>query len=356
MPSPRECASLQNDLAELRTLKKEFDAAFDEAVKTGDLTRPKALRAELETKMKALHEKTNPFEKLLNLKEQYESQKAVLTSVGILEQLSSGLGIKGIDGKEYPFPSLQEVTNRLKENKALIQTKESQGFKKLLIVPFGMSLDVLLDKYKATILEAFSQTDPKKKLKAEKMNPSDPDEFLDLDTNQPCYVWDQYKNADATGSLVYRPSSFDKENHKGKTKTDLLTDPKEAWQILLVEDKPIPTKDVADETVNKRTRLKAGKTAEEYFNTLGKDQYQGESGMTPEDWLILAMTRLKQTGEVTDDYSGKGRISYLTGAYFPSADDVPRAHWARGVRQARLYGHDPRDPVGGVGVRPPVRV
>jgi hypothetical protein len=359
--SQSTCQSLRDDLLALNSLKADFDVALNTAIATNtpeDLERIRDLKARLESGITALKEKLIPPElKEFHLKEQYDSQIAVLERTHILETLPSGeKGIKGIDGKEYPIPTYEQILARMKEKKEMLGTKKEQGFTKLLLVPFGMSLDILLERYKAAILRAHNETDPKKKLKAEKASPTDSDEFLDLDTAKPLYIWDGYTNADKNGSLVYHPKSFAKDNHGGNTKSTLLADPKSAWQIMLVEEGSIPAKDAKRQPKGGRTRLDAGATAESYLNVIGNGAYEHESGMTPEDWLMLAITRLEETGEVTDDWDGKGKASYNTGAWFPAAERVPSAYWLRGVRRANVAGCVPRNPYDNFGSRPPVRV
>ncbi|HNS34262.1 MAG TPA: hypothetical protein PKG83_03550, partial [bacterium] len=76
----------------------------------------------------------------LRLKEQYLAQVKVLYQSGILENFPATkehptpeLGIVGIDGKEYPLPSYEDILDRLSnpETKELIEKKISQGFVKL---------------------------------------------------------------------------------------------------------------------------------------------------------------------------------------------------------------------------------
>jgi len=118
------------------------------------------MKAELEEKRDALASKLWSFEGLpqKELKEQYESQREILENVGILEKLTNGeMGIRGIDNKEYSFPSYKEISKRIRENKEMLKTKVEQGFNQLLIVPFGMKLDDLIEKYKEVILKHYRE-------------------------------------------------------------------------------------------------------------------------------------------------------------------------------------------------------
>ena len=154
---PREslsCNEAQTALAEIKSLKTEFERVLEDAIRTGELERARTLRSGLESRMRELRESLiSPIERKLDLKHQYESQRRVLESAGILERLPSGnQGIHGIDGKAYPMPSYQETRGLIREKREVLEKKAEQGFTKLLVVPFGMKLDDLVGKYKALIL------------------------------------------------------------------------------------------------------------------------------------------------------------------------------------------------------------
>ncbi|MDP1722662.1 MAG: hypothetical protein Q8L37_05625, partial [Candidatus Gottesmanbacteria bacterium] len=337
-------------LAEIKSLKTEFDRAFEDAIRTGELERVRTLRSDLESRLRELREGLiSPVEKELDLKRQYESERRVLEGAGILEQLPSGeQGIRGIDGKAYPVPSYQEVRDLIREKRDILKKKAEQGFTKLLIVPFGMKLDDLIEKYKAVILKHYADMpdpqdpskripDPRKtKLFAAKEKDTDPDEPLDLDTTAPVWVWDAYRGADESGKLVYDPKEFS-QNHGGKTKAEILAaaplgeardkqgKSSPAWRILVIEADPNIPRSGQGKTVGGRARLEANKTPNEYLEAIGNgsaklttgNQYQGESGLTPEEWLMQAIATLEEKNQVIDDYQGKGSVAYNTGAYFP---------------------------------------
>jgi hypothetical protein len=288
----------------------------------------------------------------LKLPEQYASQKDILERTGILEKLSSGEpGIRGIDNKEYVMPKYEDILQRIEAKGEILKTKIEQGFTKLLIVPFGMKLDDLIEKYSQVILEHHKAGT----LLATKEKPTDPDEALELDENQPAWKWDGYNNADIEGKLVYFPKEFS-QNHQGKTKEELIKE-QGGWNILLIEDLPNIPRAGKGKIIQNRKQLEANKTPNEYLQTLQTDkQYQNESGMTPEDQVSYAITHLEQTNQVIDDYSGKGSASYQLGAYFAASGGVPHACWNRGFRQAFLGRPDPGNRYSGLGARGAVRV
>jgi hypothetical protein len=244
----------------------------------------------------------------------------------------------------------------MKDKAEMLKTKIDQGFTELLIVPFGMKLDNLIEKYKKVILKHHKEG----KLFATKKDPTDPDEPLKLDTKQPIYAWDNYKNADTEGKLVYYPKEFTTENHQGKTKQELLNEEKQGFHILLVEDLPNIHREgngLSTGLEIKRNQLEAGQTPNEYLEKIQtEEQYQNEQGQTPEDQIAYAIYYLEKHNQVIDDYSGKGSASYQLGAYFSASGNVPRSCWSRGGRRVVLYGGSPGDRSSGDGARSGVRV
>ncbi len=346
MPSP--CEQLRRDYDELKTLKQEFDLAYEQALETGDLARAKGLRVEIERKRDALKEKLCFFEYFPDLKQQYEQQKQTLTEVSILETLSTGeMGIKGIDGKEYAFPSYQDITERMKEKKEILETKINQGFKKLLIVPFAMPISVLIERYKQVLFETNKKQGGIKGTDGKK---------LDLNEKNPIDVWDDLTQCDNLHTpedkqIEYSVQNYDgktKEARGGKYKKELLQeDPTNAWQLLLLEDMPdLPAKGKG-QTINNRKQIEAGKSPEEYLKLMqtgqyqdeqGKEQtteqYENESGLTPEANLILWIAYLREKQIAIDDYAGQGKINWLVGNYLSGY--VPSFLWARDYRRPRL--------------------
>ena len=61
----------------------------------------------------------------LKIKEQWGSQVKILSKLGILETFpdSKQLGIRGIDGKEYPVPKPEEITEMLEANREMVLGK-----------------------------------------------------------------------------------------------------------------------------------------------------------------------------------------------------------------------------------------
>jgi hypothetical protein len=349
---PLSCSQAQAALAEIDSLATAFDEAYEEAVKTRNLSQARTLLTELELKVATLREGlVSPLERELNLKEQYASQRDILAKNGMLERLPSGeQGITGIDGKKYPIPSYEVIRGVMQEKRGMLEKKASQGFTKLLLVPFGMELDDMKGRYGAALVRHHTEG----KLFAAKEKDSDPDVPLPLDTNTPVWAWDQYASADVNGKLVYDPKEFS-ANHGGRTKTELLQEGK-AWRVSFVESDPIIPREGRGKEIGGRKQIEANQTPRDYLRATGNGIQDHESGTTPEDWLIEAMTLLEEKNQVLDDYQGNGSVSYQTGAYFSGSGNVPSAYWSRGVQRARLGRSDPTPRDVNFGARSAVRV
>ena len=312
-----------------------------------------------------LPEHLQDIERLYHLREQYTSQVALLEQVGILKEGT----ILGIDNKKYPIPTLEQIASRLFERREMLHTKHDQGFTKLLLVPFGMSLDGL-----AEILEQFL-------LSYKKSHPS-----FNLSLSQPLYRWRTYSATADAGNLprlVYYPRSFTEYGHQGKIKRQILLEREEAWKQNLDDNSwkgwtvhllqpsdpsnldskgfaPIPRKGhgTPQGDLVPRPPLEAGKTPNEYLSILQKAQededspYHGETGMTPEDWIMAFMIHLAETEKPLDDYeNGAEGSSLLTGAFFRFTVDVPVACWFQSNSQACLHIHIPDQRIWYTGVR-----
>ena len=303
------------------------------------------------------------FAERLKLKEQYLSQVKVLYQSGILEnflpdpeqgRFTPELGIIGIEGKQYIMPSYEDVLDRLKdpEKRKLLETKAEQGFTKLLLVPFAMPLSVLIQRYKEILLKTNKETGIK----------STNGTTLELDTNNPLYVWEGFSQCDNPDTpkdkqIEYGVKTYDgqtKEDRGGKYKSELLKDHENAWQLLLIEDLPDLPAEGRGQTISGRKQLEANQSPQDYLRLLQtQEQYQGESGLTPEANLALYLDGLTRNQTALDDWEGTGKANFLVGNYLSGS--VPGFYWGRGNRRPDLGGDRPDDRDGGGGCRPSAR-
>ena len=310
---------------------------FSAAIESGDIERAKILKAELEQGMTALSERLiSPLERELQLKEQYDRQVNILGSCGITEQMRA---------KGYEIPSYSQIRSAFRAEQELLTTKAEQGFKTFLLVPFGMSIADLTKIYG----DALKKHKTENKLFAE----ADPAVPYDLNVEKPVDAWTGYQ----TEEISYFSKQFDQTNHGGLTKAQVIQE-SGAWQAVLIEDIPIPRAGVGATLGTKKPRkqLEAKKSPNAYLELLKDPQYEGEEGLTPELWLYKALTRLEEQNQVTDDWQGKGSISYNLGAYFPKSANVASADWSRGSSQAYLGRSDAGNVASSYGASSAVRV
>jgi len=303
-----------------------------------------------------MSERLEPFEasrealaERLGLRRQWEDQVRALNELGILEILpdTQEIGIVGIDGKEYPIPKYQEILSQITpENLEMLETKSEQGFTQLLMVPLGMPLEILIDRYQRELLKKNQEG----KLRSTDGTP------LELDTNQPIYVWDQIRGADVDGRMSYYPTQFSQEGHNGQTKQELI-DQGEAWEVVLMEDLPDLPEEGKGETIGGRKQLEAAQSPNQYLETIQHDpSYQDERGLTLEAWLTYATTHLHTTDTQIDDWQGKGKATRLLASYLPASSNILHSYWSRGDHQAILYRYDPGNRGSDCGSRSSVKI
>jgi hypothetical protein len=315
-------------------------------------------------------EKLSPLERWFEteFKEAYETQAEIFQKVGLLEILpeSDKMGIRGIDGKEYPIPSEDQIKEVILKNRETYEPKMNQGFTQIQLTPFGVPLEKL-----TTILEQSILTHHKTgKLLATKNAPDEPDEPLDLDTANPLYKWDGWidpdapegnRGADVTGKCVYHPNTLETTNHGGHTKSEILAtqagQPWAGWEVKLLESNVNIPSEGQGKTIGGRKQLSANQTPTDYLNRLQTDpQYQNEQSLTNEDWLTQFITHLEKTNQVIDDYSGNGKACFLPGSFIPSSRRLGGGYWVRGDRRAVLYGSTPGNRFSSGGLRSAVGI
>jgi len=290
-------------------------------------------------------------ESLYHLREQYAAQMELLERIGVLKNHA----ITGIDGEIYPVPTLEQIAEHLcsPERKETFRVKRDQGFTKLLLVPFGMSLDIFIFTFRQFLLDykkrhpSFARKDPAVI------------DITDVQNWDPFNIWDYFIKGD-TGhfpNLLYHPAGFDRNiDEDGETKTNILEKQKKdacstaGWRVLFLQPSDptnmdskgfasIPREkkgEIRGEDIP-RPDLEAGETARNYLWVLLRDQkdpeapYFGESGMVPEDWILAAMTHLQETGKLLDLFQDDKNdvINYLVGCFLPRDAYVPRFYCNR---------------------------
>lgn len=284
---------------------------------------------------------------------QYHEQVSLLLNAGILKDLGNGQkGIVGIDGVSYPLPDMITVRNEILKKKDIFETKFSQGFNKLLLVPYAMPLRQLYDGYKQEFSKSLGDIDNS----TQKVDRTD----YVLRTSIPQGLDQVFRgnfallNGDVDGTLAYYPKEFS-ENHGGKTKQEILSQKRQdgvlpGWNIVFVEDvDQIP--EWSDKPIGGRLPICKDQTIDGALEKLKEPQYQSESGLTPEDALFFALDTLARKKKLADlfvseEYESFGTMVRLTGVCVTNFRNhpcftPPEINWtgearARTVRQLRF--------------------
>lgn len=276
-----------------------------------------------------------------DIRNQFDRCVESLERTGILEPLegSGGAGVVGIDGREYPPPTLDQLLGLLERNGELVARKAAQGFTRLLLTPVAMPVPRLIDRVNGYVRQ---RSDPGPLLRT-KAHPGDPDVPTTLSKKEPVWIWQRVLAAMDTPEVVYFPTSYDIDRHGGVAKEEVLRDPRRCavpgWSVGLVEPIPIMPRRGEGQVLGGRGQLEAGSTPTEYLGLLGTPPYRGETGWTIEDLMVQFVTRVERTGEVSHDRFD-GNALFLLGMYMPRvmrrALLVPTANWGS-ERGRRLY-------------------
>jgi len=293
-----------------KALPKMYEA--EAVAKTDEVSRiTQKLTEELERILATLAPPSFPeaAELLRDFETQFGERLNELDAFGIIDKANPK--ITGIDNKEYAPPSWEQIKAALTSEKLrLIAQLENPT---LLLVPDGMSLSEYVDK------AGKDKPAPKRKLPWN--NATD----IDLD-------------ADKRGKLISDAATYDKTNHRGKTKMERLAEPGAlGWQVFVVDGGD----EVPESTL--------GKTADDL---LTRFRAQGFSGLSVE-----AIFALQMHGQVRGKQFDTQKYGWLLESYLTSLG-------SRGVvlcsgwngSHVRLIRYGSGDSFGAVGVRRSVRV
>ncbi|MDD1777598.1 MAG: hypothetical protein LUQ65_05460, partial [Candidatus Helarchaeota archaeon] len=150
---------------------------------------------------------------------EYTRCVTALTRTGILTLLPKAerMGIIGIDGKEYPIPTPEQVAALFDQNRALVGRKVPQGFDRLELTPMAMPAALLIDRMSAAILKHAAEG----KIYQTRQAPSDPLIPVRVNTEKQVWIWETLRQALDTDELVYFPQEYS-SNHRGLTKLEAV--------------------------------------------------------------------------------------------------------------------------------------
>lgn len=289
-----------------------------------------------------------PSEGLFPLEKEYARTITALNQTGILTLLprSENYGVIGIDDKEYPVPTQEQLQEVFTPNKELVDRKMRQGFTQLQLTPIAMPTSQLIERVKTAVLRHNAAG----KIFQTKQNSTDADMPVRVNA-EPIWIWDMVRQAVDTPNLVYFPQAYTDGNHQGLTKEEVMQKTSycavPGWSVGLIEPIPIMPQQGQGKVRGGRKQLEAYSTPHDYLRTLSTPTYQGETGWTPEDFLTHFITQLETTNQVSHDRSD-GNALWLLGSYMPNsmpnARLVPTGNWARDAgRRIYLSAHRTRN-------------
>jgi len=362
-----KCAETKKQYEELLTEKNKFTGLIS-------AVRDKTTREQLKTKRKTIESMKQKLEKEFFpgkaiFVEQYRRQVAIMERLRMLKR--GDHAITGIDGEKYSLPDETEFREILEKEKEMILRKKEQGLGRIMLVPFGMPLETLIEIYGEALKAHFRV----KKLFYPKENTDEPDELIPpemFNKENPVWISSEWldenkpvgqRGGDISGDIVYYAEKLEAGNKGGGlTKSEVLQKQKKkksataGWRILMVETEDVIPREIKGKTKGGRKQIEAGKSANEYMEILKSPEYAHEQGMSLEDWLMHAIVTLEEKNQVLDDWGGNGCFCRLPGSFNFSSGWLARAGWFRGGRQAHLNRGAPRNGSEDGGFRPAVEI
>jgi hypothetical protein len=280
------------------------------------------------------------------LEQEYTRCVAALNRAGILTALpgSSAAGVIGMDGREYPAPSLEQVAWLFARNAALVGSKVQQGFDRLELTPLAAAIQFLIDRLQGAIMLHAAEG----RVYQTRHSDSDPLIPARVNATKQVWTWETLRRSLDTGELVYFPRQYT-GCHLGLTKLEVVDNARicavPGWSVGLVESLRFLPQQGQGRIVGGRRQLEIGFSPRDYLQTLQGQAYQGETGKTLEDFITGFLVHLETTNEVSNDRSDNN-AQWLLGHYVKhveqvGSDLVPTGWWHRDYGRARLDAHRP---------------
>jgi hypothetical protein len=289
-----------------------------------------------------MQKKKTQSEQLFPVEREYARCVTALNRTGILTLLpkSESIGVIGIDGKEYPIPTQEQLQEVFIHNKELVDRKTQQGFTKLQLTPIAMPISQLIDWVKSAVLKHATAG----KIIQTKQNPTDADLPVHVNTGKPLWIWDMIRQVVDTPNLVYFPKAYTDRNHQGLTKEEVMQRTRlcavPGWSVGLIEPLSIMPQQGQGKIIAGRKQLEVYSTPHDYLRTLSTPTYQGEMGWTIEDFLTNFIIQLEMTNQVSHDRYDSNAL-WLLGSYVPNLGFSLRSDSGRawGVRNLVPVGY-----------------
>jgi hypothetical protein len=264
-----------------------------------------------------------------------------LTLSGILTHLpkSESMGVIGIDGKEYPVPTLEQVEELFTHNREIVSRKVPQGFDRLELIPLAMPAPLLIDLLKTALLQHAAEG----AVYQNRHSPTDPFVPVRINAEKQVWVWETLRLALDTDELVYFLQEYS-SNQQGLTKLEVIQNGRfcavPGWSVGLVESLAFIPGPGEGLIAGGRKQLEIGLSPREYLQSMREDAYAGESGRTLEDFLTEFLIHLATTSEVSRDIDDQNALWCLAQyMVLPYAEVVPTGRWIRSLGRLRLDTH-----------------
>lgn len=279
--------------------------------------------------------------KIMNPEIDYVHVITALKQTGIITLLpqSGKFGVIGIDGKEYPVPTQEQVAEIFANNRKILRIKVPQGFDSLELTPMAMPVPHLLELMKAVIIKHSKDG----KIFQTRRSDSEPLIPVRINADKQVWVWDVLKKVIDLNAFIYFPREYSAD-HNGLTKAEVISNRTicavPGWSVGLVESFPILAEPGQDKVLKGRKKLETGHSPREYLQILQAKSYQGETGKTLEDFIIKFVTRLEMMNEISNDRYDNNSL-WCLGQYVivKQAEVVPTGWWHRDFGRLRLDMH-----------------
>lgn len=294
--------------------------------KPGEISKEKYYQKPL---IPALAEMAENNEKLNTLEKQYNAILETYLYLNIIEKTNNGRYqyTSEINNKSYLMPTLVEISKRLNENPTL-KTKIEEGFTRLILVPFGISLLEITEVF----LKRIKEHQSKDALYSDTPINGQKGDKIPSEKNKINIVFETDNNGDRTGDILYYPEGIginesyikggkSKEKQKfedyvgGKTKQDVLSlseapENKEesplnfpGWNVFLMPEN-LYFKYIGRRSYERSTQ-RVYRWPEIY-------KEENESYLTIEDIIYIGLLKLEQQGQLIKSmqmWRPKGGIS-----------------------------------------------
>ena len=279
--------------------------------------------------------------KQFSIEEQYLRCQSNLESTSIVKLLpcTKSLGVVGVGNKEYPMPTITQISKVFELNHELVAQKTMQGFDNLELVPFAMPIRTMAE----ILTKEITRRGEAGQIYKTSRTPDDLHAKARVNKEKQVWFWQTLLDGIDSNSLVYFPSSYT-VNNIGKTKLEIISDPHvcaiPGWSIGLTESFSFLPKQGDGGIIAGRKQLEYGFSPNEYREILENAQYTGESGRTIEDFIIAFLSRLNEKNEVSHDIDDCN-ATWLLGQYLkvPYADIVVVGRWIGNLGRVRLDLH-----------------